>query len=53
VRRNKEKPSKRYVEHPELVPALDRANPALCQLMAAAYLTGLRQTDLMLMQKTR
>lgn len=47
VRRNKERPSKRYVEHHELVTALDRAPPELYHLLAAAYLTGARQTDLM------
>lgn len=52
VRRNKERPSRRYVEHDELVPALDRAPPALYSLLAAAYLTGLRQTDLIGLQKS-
>ena len=47
VRRNRERPSKRYVEHGELVTALDRAPLPLYHLMSAAYLTGARQTDLM------
>lgn len=51
VRRNKERPSRRYVEHDELVPALDRAPPELYCLLAAAYLTGLRQTDLRALHK--
>lgn len=51
VERNTERPSTRYVEHTELVPALDRAPPGLYELLAAAYLTGLRQTDLRLMKK--
>ncbi len=51
VRRNKERPSKKYVEHGELVTALDRASseqPALYPLMGVAYLLGIRQTDLRL-----
>jgi len=48
VRRNKERPSKEYVEHEALSAALDRAPPALQHLMAVAYLTGIRQTDLRL-----
>ena len=53
VRRNKERPSKKYVEHHELVSALDRASedqPALYPLMGVAYLLGIRQTDLRLAQ---
>lgn len=46
VRRSKERPSRRYVEHDALVTALDRAPPELQQLLAVAYLTGIRQTDL-------
>jgi integrase len=51
VRRNKERPATRYIEHDELVPALDRAPPALYDILAAAYLTGLRQSDLRSMRK--
>lgn len=51
VRRNKERPSRRYVEHAELVNVLDRAPPALYYLLSAAYLTGLRQSDLMALRK--
>lgn len=47
VKRNREKPSSRYVDHPELVAVLDRAPPELYFLMSAAYLTGARQTDLL------
>jgi integrase len=47
VRRNKERPSNRYVEHKDLAAQLDRAPPALYHLLAVAYLTGARQTDLM------
>lgn len=46
VRRNKEKPSRRYVEHDELRKVLDRAPRFLYRLLAVAYLTGARQTDL-------
>lgn len=48
VRRNKERPSKRYVEHEILMATVDRAPPALQPLLAIAYLTGIRQTDLRL-----
>jgi integrase len=51
VKRNKERPSTRYVENTELVPVLDRAPTPLYDLLAAAYLTGLRQTDLRAMRK--
>lgn len=53
VPRNTERPDSRYVEHTELVPVLDRAPAPLYHIMAAGYLTGLRQTDLRLMQKTQ
>lgn len=46
VRRNTERPSRSYVEHEQLVSALDRAPPCLQNLLAVAYLTGIRQTDL-------
>lgn len=52
VRRNKERPSSRYVEHAELVPVLDKAPPEMYLLMSAAYLTGARQTDLMRLLKS-
>lgn len=51
VRRNKERPSSRYVEHWELQAAIDRAPEALQPLLAVAYLTGIRQTDLRLMRR--
>ena len=51
VRRNKEKPSTRYIEDWELQAAIDRAPEALQPLLAVAYLTGIRQTDLRLMKK--
>ncbi len=46
VRRNRETPSRRYVTDGELRGVLDRAPGALADLLAVAYLTGLRQGDL-------
>lgn len=51
VRRSKERPSKRYVEHATLTASLDRAPPCLQHILAVAYLTGIRQTDLRLMKR--
>ncbi len=51
VRRNRERPSRRYVEHHELEAALNRASPALYLLMSATYLTGLRQTDVVQLRR--
>lgn len=48
VKRNKERASLEYVEHEQLVEALDRAPPEMYALHGTAYLIGLRQTDLML-----
>lgn len=48
VRRNRERPSRQYVEHEKLTAAIDRAPPELVDLLAVAYLTGIRQTDLRL-----
>lgn len=52
VRRNKETPATRYVANDELRVVLDRAPQALTDLLAVAYLTGLRQTDLIILQKS-
>jgi hypothetical protein len=49
VRRNRETPSKVYVAHNALSEAIDRTNEAMQDLLAVAYLTGIRQTDLRLM----
>lgn len=49
VRRNTERPSKVYVSHEALSAAIDRAPECVQDLLAVAYLTGIRQTDLMLM----
>lgn len=46
VRRNTERPSKAYVADDALTSAIDRAPDALQDLLAVAYLTGIRQTDL-------
>ena len=51
VRRNKETPSKVYVEDSQLKEVIDRAPPCLADLFAVAYLTGLRQGDLRIMTK--
>lgn len=50
VRRNTERPSKAYVADDALTTAIDRANDSLQDLLAVAYLTGIRQTDLQRMQ---
>jgi integrase len=53
VRRNKERPSRRYIEHDTLTAEINRAPPELQPLFAVAYLTGIRQTDLRLLKKTQ
>ena len=53
VRRNKERPSRRYIEHWELQAVIDRAPAPLVPLLAVAYLTGIRQTDLRLMKRSQ
>jgi integrase len=50
VRRNRERPSKAYVEHGALSAAIDRAPDCVQDLLACAYLTGIRQTDLRAMK---
>lgn len=52
VRRNRERPSTAYVEHGQLSTAIDRAPECVQDLLAVAYLTGIRQTDLRLMQSS-
>lgn len=51
IRRNKERPSRRYVEHATLSAEIDRAPPQLLPLFAVAYLQAIRQTDLRLAKK--
>lgn len=52
VRRNKERPSKAYVEHETLTHEVNRAPPELMALFGVAYLLGIRQTDLRLVEKS-
>jgi hypothetical protein len=52
VRRNTERPSTTYVEHPVLVSEVNRAPPWLVPLYGVAYLLGIRQTDLRLVEKS-
>jgi integrase len=47
VRRNKEKPRKRYVTTEELQVVFEKARPEVQELLYAALLTGLRQADLL------
>jgi integrase len=49
VRRNTERPSKAYVKNEVLTAAIDRTNECMQDLLAVAYLTGIRQTELRLM----
>jgi site-specific recombinase XerD len=50
VRRNQERPSSTYVEHATLTKEVDRAPPELAALYGVAYLLGIRQTDLRLVE---
>lgn len=50
VRRNTERPSKVYVEHEALSSVIDRSPECMQDLLAVAYLSGIRQTDLRLMR---
>jgi integrase len=52
VRRNKERPRTRYIRDEEWEHALQVAPPYLENLMEAAYLTGLRQGDLVRLQRS-
>lgn len=52
VRRNRETPARRYVTDSELRDVIDRAPAPVADLLAVAYLTGLRQTDLRRMQRS-
>lgn len=51
VRRNKERPSTRYVETSELEATYGRASGALKLLLNAAYLSGMRLTDMMSLRR--
>lgn len=50
VRRNTERPSKAYVTDETLSAVIDRSPDWMQDLLAVAYLTGIRQTDLRLMR---
>lgn len=52
VRRNRETPSKVYVETESLVETHGRASAALQLLLNGAYLSGIRFTDLALLERT-
>lgn len=52
VPRNKERPKKRYVTNEEFLDAFNRTNVAFQELIAVAYLTGVRQTDLISWKRT-
>lgn len=47
IRRNPEKPRKRYVTNAEFLEAFDKSPEPFQDLIAFAYLTGIRQTDVM------
>lgn len=51
VRRNTERPRRRYVDDTEYEAAIAQARPHLRRIMQAAYLTGLRQGDLIALRK--
>jgi integrase len=46
VHRNTERPKKRYVTNEQFLEVFERANEAFQDLLAVAYLTGCRQTDI-------
>lgn len=51
VRRNKERPSRVYVETDELTKAYQNAHEGLQHLLNAAYLSGMRLTDMMSLRR--
>lgn len=50
--RNTESPKRRYVTNDEFLDAFNRSNEAFQELIAVAYLTGVRQTDLIAWSRT-
>jgi integrase len=52
VRRNPEKPRKRYVTNAEFLEAFDKSPEPFQDLISFAYLTGIRQTDVMNLKRT-
>lgn len=53
VRRNTERPSKRYVGNEEFLEVFNRANEPFQDLIAFAYLSGFRQTDIFLLERAK
>lgn len=53
VKRNKERRRERYVTHEEFLDAFNRCNEAFQDLLALAYLTGCRQTDVIAWSRSR
>lgn len=51
VSRNKESPRKRYVTNEEFMVAFDNSPPPFQDLLAVAYLTGIRSTDLFALKR--
>jgi site-specific recombinase XerD len=52
-KRNRESPSKRYVKNDEFLNVFERANEPFQDLLAAAYLSGVRQTDIISWSRTQ
>lgn len=52
VRRNPEKPRKRYVTNEEFLEAFERSPEPFQDLLAFAYLTGIRQTDVISLKRS-
>lgn len=53
IRRNKERPRKRLVSDDEFLAAFERSNECFQDLIAAAYLSGVRQTDVISWSRSR
>lgn len=49
VRRNKERPSKKLIASADLITTLDRAPPHFARVMQFAYMTGLRESDVIML----
>lgn len=52
IRRNPEKPRKRYVTNAEFLEAFDKSPEPFQDLIAFAYLTGIRQTDVINLKRS-
>lgn len=53
IRRNKERPRKRLVTDTEFLDAFNRSNEPFQDLIAAAYLSGVRQTDVIAWSRSK